>query len=289
MAEKFERTKLRINNRRIFVFIFGVLALFFVVSAFSLIGQFPVKAQIPIQSRFQIIAKQLTESHSPQGEKTALNNLKNLNPNELVEVRKLWRNQLFVDKKNVAHQAKTLSDLEKFDAYFYQKVEERFGIGKNIFNVPKDQVLQLFNELNNNDTFIKSLINDIENVDNISWVDNILGIQSASAAGGNCEYVAAWPTWANAVWRNYYNNKPYNADRVKNDPNEWPCDFRLHITPSSYREVDGLTLAAWFVVSYHGGLSGSSSRDRYIVGYGSALIYGVPFEWYLRNYIIFRT
>ncbi|MEA2098349.1 MAG: hypothetical protein U9P70_04745 [Patescibacteria group bacterium] len=75
---------------------------------------------------------------------------------------------------------------------------------------------------------------------------------------------------------------------MKNDPNEWPCDFRLHINSGNYSEVDGLSYAAWYVVSYHNGLDGSSNRDRYIVGFGSALKYGVPFEWYLRDYIIFR-
>lgn len=132
------------------------------------------------------------------------------------------------------------------------------------------------------------MIDGIESANVISQLNNIFGIQSASAAGGDCEYIASWPTWASAVWRDYYNDRPYSADRVKNDPNEWPCDFRLYITSRNYNEVDGLSLAAWYVVSYHGGLAGSANRDRYIVGYGSALIYGVPFEWYLRDYIIFR-
>ena len=203
-------------------------------------------------------------------------------------MRKLWRDQFLGDKRLTKSQAKIFPKLEEFDKYFYQKIEQRFGKDKNIFNTSPKQIDQLFNELRNNDPVIKSLIYDIENADISSQQSNLWGVQPASAAGGNCDYVASWPTWVNAVWRDYYHYKPYKADRVKNDPNEWPCDFRLYITPKNYSEVDGLSNAAYWVVSYHGGLSGSANRDRYIVGYGSALRYLVPFEWYLRDSIIFR-
>lgn len=289
MAEKFKETKLHVNNRKTFVFMFGVLILFFAVSAFSIFGQFPAKAVTLDQSRFQDIAKQLADSRSPEKEKATSDNLKNLNPEEVTAVRKLWRDQLRGDKRLTAFQAKVFPELEKFDAYFYQKVEDRFGKGKNIFNTPKEQVLQLFNELSKNDPVVKLIITNVENTDTLSQKNNFLGIPSASAAGGDCEYVSSWPTWASAVWRDYYTDRPYSADRAKNDPNEMFCDFRLYITSRNYTEVDGLSLAAYWVVSYHGGLIGSANRDRYLVGYGSALIYGVPFEWYLRDYIIFRT
>jgi len=289
MAEKFNKANPAVNNRKTFAFMFGAIALFFAVSVFTVFGQFPAKAGITDQARYQDIAKQLTDPRSPEKEKATLNNLKSLSSKEVATVRKLWRDQLIGDKKITASQTKALPALEKFDAYFYQKVEERFGSGKNIYNMPKEQILQLFNDLSNNDPAVKSLIKNIENTGAVSQINNFLGIQSASAAGGNCEYVASWPTHVNAVWRNTYTNRPYAADRVKNDPNEWPCDFRLYIGSNNYREVDGLSYAAWYVVAYHNGLDGSANRDRYIVGYGSALIYGVPFEWYLRDYIIFRT
>lgn len=289
MIEKFEKTKLYVSNHRTFVFMFGVLALFFAVSVFVFFGQFSAKAISLDQSRFQDIAKQLADPRSPEKEKATLDNLKNLNSEEVVTVRKLWRDQLRGDRKLTASQAKAFPELEKFDAYFYQKVEERFGKGKNIFNTPKEQVLQLFNELSNNDPVVKSIITNVEKRDVFSRGNNFLGIQSALAAGGDCEYVSSWPTWASAVWRDYYTDRPYSADRAKNDPNEMFCDFRLYITSRNYMEVDGLSLAAYWVVSYHGGLIGSANHDRYLVGYGSAFIYGVPFEWYLRDYIIFRT
>lgn len=289
MAEKIKKTNLAVNNRKTFAFMFGAIAIFFAVSVFTVFGQFPAKAGVTDQARYQDIAKQLTDSRSPEKDKATLNNLNSLTSKELATVRKIWRDQLRSDKKITASQIKSFPALEKFDAYFYQKVEERFGAGKNIYNTPKEQILQLFNELSSNDSTVKTLIKDIEGISTVSKVSNLLGIQSASAAGGNCEYVASWPTFANAVWRNTYTNRPYGADRVKNDPNEWPCDFRLSITSRNYREVDGLSYAAWYVVAYHGGLSGSANHDRYIVEYGSALIYGVPFEWYLRDYIIFRT
>lgn len=289
MIEKFDKTNIHINNRKTLVFIFGVFALFFAVSTSSLFGQFPIKAQDQDWSQFQYIAKQLMDPHSPEREKATLETLKNLNLDELVAVRKLWRDQLLNGKKITASQAKVFPELEKFDKYFYQKVEERFGKGKNIFNTPPEQIHQLFNELKNNDPVVKSLIDGVEGVNVISQRNSFLGIKSALATGGNCEYIASWPTWTGAVWRDYGMYSPYNADRVKNDPNESPCDFRLYITSRNYREVDGLSLAAWYVVSYHGGLSGSTNRDRYIVGYWSAFIYGVPFEWYLRDYITFRT
>lgn len=289
MAEKINKANLAVNNRKTFVFMFGAVAIFFVVAVFTVFGQFPVKAGVTDQVRYQDIAKQLADTRSPEKDKATLSNLNSLNSKEVATVRKLWRDQMLSDKKITVSQAKSFPALEKFDAYFYQKVEDRFGVGKNIYNTPKEQILQLFNELSDNDLVTKSLINNIENTSTVSQINNILGIQSASAAGGNCEYVASWPTFANAVWRYTSAYKPYSADRVKNDPNEWPCDFRLYITSRNYREVDGLSYAAWYVVAYHGGLNGSANHDRYIVGYGSALIYGVPFEWYLRDYIIFRT
>lgn len=136
MSEKFDKINPHINNRRTFVFMFGVFALFFAVSTFSFFSRFPIKAQAHNQSQFQDIAKQLADPHSPEREKVALETLKNLNPNELVAVRKLWRDQLLNDKRITASHVKIFPELEKFDKYFYQKVEERFGKGKNIFSAP---------------------------------------------------------------------------------------------------------------------------------------------------------
>jgi len=145
-----------------------------------------------------------------------MNNLKNLNSKDLVSVRKVWRDQLLNNKNVTARQKKIFPELEKFDAYFYQKIEERFGKGKNIYNMPQEQVFQLFNELSNSDLVVKTMINNIENTGGVSERVNLLGIQTALAAGGNCEYVASWSTWVSAAYRyTPYSAKPYKADRVK--------------------------------------------------------------------------
>ncbi len=292
MVNKNNKIESHTSNRKIFASMFVVLALFFAVSAFTLFGQISSQAKVQIQdqSQFQNIAKQLVNPHlSQEEEKSAINTLKNLKPEEMVLVRKLWRDQLLNDNRLTKSQAKIFPKLEEFDKYFYQKIEERFGKGKNIFNMPPEQIGKLFDELKNDDFIVKSLISDIENANISSQQSNLWGIQLASAAGGNCDYVASWPTWTNAVHRSYYYYRSYAVDRVKNDPNENPCDFRLYITPRNYSEVDGRTLAGWCVAQFHGGLSGSASKDRYIVGYGSALVCLVPFDWYLRDYITFRT
>ena len=291
MMNKNDKIKSHTSNRKTFASMFVVLALFFAVSAFALFGQISSQAKVQIQdqSRFQDIAKQLGDPHLSQEEKKAtINTLENLKSKEMVLVRKLWRDQLLNDERLTESQAKIFPRLEEFDKYFYQKIEERFGKDKNIYNTPPEQLDQLFNELSNDDPVIKSLIRDIENANISSQQSNLWGIQEASAAGGDCEYVASWPTWTNAVWRDYYYYEPDNADRVKNDPDEWPCDFRLHMIPRNYNEVDGRTLAGWCVASYHNGLSGSANKDRHIVGYGSALVCLVPFDWYLRDNIVFR-
>jgi len=281
----------RIDNRKTFASMFGVLALFFAISAFTLFDQ--TKAQIQpqpqVQSQLQNIAKQLGDKPSSQEERKAvISTLENLTSEEVFLTRKLWRDQFLNDERLTKSQAKMFPKLEEFDKYFYQKIEERFGKDKNIYNTPPEQLDQLFNNLSNDDSVVKSLIRDIESANISSQKNNFWDIQEASAAGGNCDYVASWPTWTSAVWRNYYYYRPYNADRVKNDPNENPCDFRLHTTPYNYSEVDGRTLAGWCVAQYHSGLSGSASKDRHIVGYGSALICLAPFDWYLRDNIVFR-
>lgn len=281
-----------VDNRKTFASMFGVLAIFFAISAFVLFGQTKaqIQPQFQVQSQLQDIAKQLGDKPSSQEERRAVASaLENLTSEEVFLVRKLWRDQLLSDERLTESQAKIFPKLEEFDKYFYQKIEERFGKDKNIFNLSPEQLDQLFNELSDNDSVVKALIRDIENADIFSLQNNFLGVKEASADGGDCDYVASWPTHVNNVWDDYYNARPYSADRVKNDPNEDPCDFRLYINSGNYSEVDGLSYAAWYVVSYHNGLDGSSNRDRYIVGYWSAFFHGVPFEWYLRDYIIFRT
>ncbi|MEA2098348.1 MAG: hypothetical protein U9P70_04740 [Patescibacteria group bacterium] len=185
MVNKNNKTSSRVDNRKTLVSMFGVIALFFAVSAFTLFGQIPSKAQVQpqsqIQSQLQDIAKQLGTMHSSQEERKAtINTLENLTSEEVFLVRKLWRDQLLNDERLTESQVKILPKLEEFDKYFYQKIEERFGKDKNIYNTYPEQLNQLFNELSSDDPVVKSLIRDIESANISSPKNNFLGIKEAS-------------------------------------------------------------------------------------------------------------
>ncbi|HDS11828.1 MAG TPA: hypothetical protein ENN77_02880 [Candidatus Wirthbacteria bacterium] len=220
-----------------------------------------------------------------KGDDSILRELQILTPNEVLALRKFWRQEVLQENRDRLGKGEVFQQLESFEKIFYQKIEERFGRGQTIYTVDPKKLDDLLDELKKT----KEISNIIRAIDS-STPSNGATSSSCTENGvtSSCPYVANWPTWASSrwAWGTYY--RPFYANRVINTPNEWPCDFRLYIGSADYKWVDGMNWAGFLVVNWHGGLAGTQAQNRYIVGYGSAFVYGLPFEWWVRNYIIFR-
>ncbi|MEX0594929.1 MAG: hypothetical protein WD512_00380 [Candidatus Paceibacterota bacterium] len=117
---------------------------------------------------------------------------------------------------------------------------------------------------------------------------SFLRIQNTYAAGGNCDYDTRWPKFARAEIKSGLRYTATGISRVKNDPNENPCDYRVHFNARNWIMVDGCDSIYFRMVSHHGGVNYSSSGDRVIVGYGSAVLGGNFNEWAVRHGLVMR-
>ncbi len=242
------------------------------------------------EHRLNLLAKQMGDSRLSQPDRSILlEKLASLKPEEVFTLRQLWRGELLSQNVITPYEARAFPALEKLDKVLFQRIQDTFGPGRTIFNTSPKELLALTkeilyfeeeaaNHLNSAEQFFEPLDASVPGRDGVSIM-----------AGGKCDYVSDWPKFVPAKWR----TKPYyrgsSCNRVKNDPNEWPCDYRIYIKSRKYKEVDGLSVAAYMVVKHHGGLSASKNLDRFIIGYGSVILWGIPSEWWLIHYIIFRT
>ncbi len=277
----------------------------FVVSWFLVANLYAQESPVP-SSELRSLAKQIQSPEFKGNGSLAKKKgtdlsekLATLTPQEAFEVRKISREKYwpkrFIKK---ADKEKLFSTLEKIDEVLFQEIEINFGVGATIYNVPFEEVLKLTDEVFK-DEEVKNLLQEVEKSfhgENCQMC-SVYGYgyktelgKSALYLGGSCDYVADWPKFVTAELpkaKKY--RKGYKCDRVKNSPNEGICDFRIHIDPKNYNRVSGLSPAAYCAVKFHGGLSASENRDRFIVGYGSVIAcLGIPSEWWVKSSVIFR-
>jgi len=188
----------------------------------------------------------------------------------------------------------------KSNVELYRKAVEKVGKTKKFKEVNSDEFEKTMKE---------SLLKDKKLSEIISFTGEKLGentllgsyspknkllsflrIESANAAGGNCDYDNRWPNWATAKWQSGSYHTATGIDRVKNDPNEYPCDYRVHFNARSWKTADGYDWIDYqMMVNWHGGVNYSQSGDRVIVGHGSAVAAGNFNSWAVRHGIIMRT
>ena len=229
----------------------------------------------------RLLAKQMdTPSISEAQEKNIFNRLASLNRDESLLLKRLWRAEL-VAKGVISHaESAGFSTLEKIEIIFSEKIAELFGENATIFNISSDDFALVEKALSDDATLINLMY---------SAEDAFKAETSASTraqlivAASSCYYDNNWPKWLSATSYSGTVYKGGGVGRVKNDPNEWPCDFVIYIPANRYTKVTGLNSAARSVVNYSGGLSASPTKDAVIVGYGRVLRYGIPTEDWVRN------
>ena len=119
---------------------------------------------------------------------------------------------------------------------------------------------------------------------------SFLRIQNSYAAGGNCDYDNRWPKFAKAHKKFGSYHTATGVSRVKNDPNENPCDYRVHFNTKQWVTADGYDWIDFsLMVRHNGGPSYSQSGDRVLIGHGSATAAGNFNEWAVRHGIVMRN
>lgn len=175
--------------------------------------------------------------------------------------------------------------IEQIEIIFSEKVAELFGESATIFNVSSDDLASVENALSN-DATLTELMYSVENTFKTAASESVNA--QLFVAASTCYYDNNWPQWLSATSYSGTVYKGGGVGRVKSTPNEWPCDFVIYIPANRYTKVTGINSAARSVVNYSGGLSASPSKDAVIVGYGRVLLYGIPTEDWVRNYIVFK-
>lgn len=234
----------------------------------------------------QLLAKQMDAPTISEAQKKDVSNrLMSLSRDEVLSLKKLWRAEL-IAKGVVSHaESAGFAAIEKIEVIFSEKIAELFGEDATIFNISSDDFASVEKALLD-DTALTELMYSVENAFKAETSE------SANAqlivAASTCYYDNNWPQWLSATSYSGTVYKGGGVGRVKSTPNEWPCDFVIYIPVNRYTKVTGINSAARSVVNYSGGLSASPSKDAVIVGYGRVLLYGIPTEDWVRNYIVFK-
>lgn len=234
----------------------------------------------------RFLAKQMdTPNISEAQGRNISNRIMSLNRDEALLLKRLWRAEL-VSKGVISHaESAGFAKLEKIEIIFSEKIAELFGENATIFNISKDD-LALVEKALSDDTTLIDLMYSIEESFKAETSESTRAQLIVTAS--SCYYDNNWPKWLPATSYSGTMYKGGGVGRVKNDPNEWPCDFVIYIPANRYTKVTGLNSAARRVVNYSGGLSASPTKDAVIVGYNRVLLYGVPTEDWVRNYILFK-
>lgn len=234
----------------------------------------------------QFLARQMDAPTISEAQKKDVSSkLMSLNRDEVLSLKKLWRGELVA--KGVVSQAELagFAAIKKIEVIFSEKIAELFGEDATIFNISSDDFSSVEMALSD-DTAVTELMYSVENAFKAGTSE------SANAqlivAASTCYYDNNWPQWLSATSYSGTVYKGGGVGRVKSTPNEWPCDFVIYIPANRYTKVTGINSAARNVVNYSGGLSASPSKDAVIVGYGRVLLYGIPTEDWVRNYIVFK-
>jgi hypothetical protein len=210
--------------------------------------------------------------------------LSKLKPDEVLELKKLWRLNLVRKGKITDLESKSFPATEKAELIFSQRIREMYGDSATIFNVS-------FNDFA---AVEKSLFNDSELTDLMRSIETSLATaaskspQLAVTAASTCYYDNNWPAWLSETTKSGTMYQAGGSGRVKNDPNEWPCDFVLYIPANTYTKVTGSTTGMQCIVGWSHGLSASPSKDAVIVGYGRALACGSSVESWIKNEMRFK-
>lgn len=206
---------------------------------------------------------------------------------------------------NVTNKKRNTLEKEYETAYLkahidlYKKVVKKIGKTKKINEVDSKSFEDMMKQTLIEDKDMKNLITFtgkklgentlIGSYSNNNQLLSFLRIQNTYAAGGNCDYDDRWPKFARAHKKFGSYHTATGVSRVKNDPNENPCDYRVHFNARQWVTADGYDSIDFWMIEHHGGVNYSSSGDRVIVGHGSALKGGNFNEWAVRHGIIMRT
>lgn len=209
-----------------------------------------------------------------------------LNRDEVLSLKKLWRAELVA--KGVVSQSESagFAIIEQIEMIFSKKIAELFGEDATIFNISSEDFVSVELALST-DAVLRELVQSAEDAFKAETSDVSANAQLFVTAS-TCYYDNNWTQWLSATSYSGTTYKGGGVGRVKNDPNEYPCDFVIYIPANRYTKVTGINSAARNVVNYSGGLSASPSKDAVIVGYNRVLLYGIPTEDWVRNYIVFK-
>lgn len=181
----------------------------------------------------------------------------------------------------------------------YRRVVNVLGEDTKVRDISESQFTQTFKGVVKNDSALENIISFtgsklgentiVGSFDKPSLIADALQIDSVQAGGGFCDFDDRWPHKAVAQWKIGSFHVATGIDRVKNEPNEFPCDYRVHFHAHHWVTSDGWDWFDFQMVNHHGGVEYSHSGDRVIVGYGSAARWGNLNEWSVKHGTIMRT
>lgn len=271
----------------------AILILWLLICVSMFVGNAIAEEEVD-QRKLRLLAKKLEAlitSRDEIAEKQTTDEFAALTPKEVFELRKIHRKIYWPRYARKMNEKQVFDTMEKIDRILFQIIEEKFGPEATLHNLPDDWISWAMDEVMKLEE-VKQLTADLENgLNSGNGCKRCFEEESQSKTGAlltSCDF-QNFPIKVpfEHKYSGYY--KGYNADRVKNGNDDWPCDFRIYIVSRNYRSVDGRSRTGVCVAQYHGGLSATDNKDRFIVGYGSVIRCGaLPFEWYLKEAIIFR-
>lgn len=237
--------------------------------------------EISFDKDLRLLARQMDSPYDNEKQKNAVSErLAALKPDEVIAFKKIWRNEQVLKGTITQEEALAFPALERTEVIFSEKVIELYGEDATIYNISPSEFSAVEKALTSDAAF-KELVYSAEST-------LIAGKGTQFSTTSTCYYDNNWPQWLTAVPPSGTYFVGGGSGRVKNDPNEWPCDFVIYIPANTYTKVSGATVGAQQVVDYSGGLSASPSRDAVIVGYWRVWLYGTATEDWVRNNILFK-
>ena len=207
-----------------------------------------------------------------------------LDSQSLLYVRRVSR-----DKINAKISLSNKNAINAFEEILQEKISKLIGKNKTFSNLTELEASKV-EEIIQTDKELLKYIDLVESTSKNSTPEfGTINALAYNPSVGDCEYQPNWPGWVQGEDVNVFYYYADATGRVKNDPNEAPCDYWLRIDNASYlNRVTGYTNAAQCVVNQFGGFSSNSARNKFIIGWARTAVCGVYWEWYLQKYLFFR-
>jgi hypothetical protein len=255
-----------------------------------------------IKSKYDLLLKskvELTQEESEKAEKI----MKEITMDEMslvVEQKVLRQIDRVTNKKKNSLEKKYEEAYLKAHIDLYKKVVKKIGKTKKINEVDSKYFEDMMKQTLIEDKYMTDLITFtgkklgentlIGSYNKNNQLLSFLRIQNSYAAGGNCDDDNRWPKFARAERKSGLRYTATGISRVKNDPNENPCDYRVHFNARQWVTADGYDWIDFsLMVRHNGGPSYSQSGDRVLIGHGSATAAGNFNEWAVRHGIVMRN